>query len=251
MDQPILVVENVTKRFGGIAALKGVSFEVKRGEFMGVIGPNGAGKTTLFNVVSGWIKPDSGKVVFNAQEITGRRPSAVVRLGLVRTFQLVKPFLNLSALDNVVLAALSATGREHGKLQPEDMALNALRSVGLEDRAHIAASQLTHGELKRLGVAQGLVLNPTLLLLDEPFGGLSGEEISVVSKVLLERSSRGLSFVVIEHRVRELMRLVNRVVALDQGSVIKVGTPEEVVDDDRVLEAFLGRGTGVAGSKGN
>ncbi len=250
MDQ-LLVVKDLKKRFGGILALNGVSFEINAGEFVGIIGPNGAGKTTLFNTVSGSLKPDSGKVVFRGVDITGMRPSAIVRLGLARTFQLVKPFLNLSVLENVALAALSRRRREQDGLSPEAAALEALRIVGLEARADSPASQLTHGELKRLGVAQGLVLDPFLLLLDEPFGGLSAEEISIVSEALRERSSRGVSFVIIEHRVRELMKLVSRVIALDQGSVIKVGTPDEVVNDERVLEAFLGRSSGIARSKGN
>jgi branched-chain amino acid transport system ATP-binding protein len=247
----LLIVKDLKKRFGGISALNGVSFEINTGEFVGIIGPNGAGKTTFFNTVSGSLKPDSGKVIFRGVDITGMRPSAIVRLGLARTFQLVKPFLNLSVLENVALAALSRRRREHDGLSPEAAALEVLRIVGLEARADNLASKLTHGELKRLGVAQGLVLDPLLLLLDEPFGGLSAEEISIVSEALRERSSLGVSFVIIEHRVRELMKLVSRVIALDQGSVIKVGTPDEVVNDERVLEAFLGRSSGIARSKGN
>jgi len=238
------------KRFGGITALNGVSFSVKQNEFVGIIGPNGAGKTTLFSTIVGALKPDAGRIVFRGKDITGMRPSATVHLGLARTFQIVRPFLNLTVLENVLLSAISRRVSRGGS-RPEDRAHVALKRVGLDAREPVLASKLTHGELKRLGIAQAIALEPVLLLLDEPFGGLSTEEIGIVSGALVELSRAGTSFVIIEHRVREMMRIVNRVIALDQGSVLTAGTPEEVVNDKRVIEAFLGGGANFARSKTN
>jgi branched-chain amino acid transport system ATP-binding protein len=250
-EQPeLLKVENVMKRFGGITALNGVSFSVKQNEFVGIIGPNGAGKTTLFSTIVGALKPDAGRIVFRGKDITGMRPSATVHLGLARTFQIVRPFLNLTVLENVLLSAISRRVSRGGS-RPEDRAHVALKRVGLDAREPVLASKLTHGELKRLGIAQAIALEPVLLLLDEPFGGLSTEEIGIVSGALVELSRAGTSFVIIEHRVREMMRIVNRVIALDQGSVLTAGTPEEVVNDKRVIEAFLGGGANFARSKTN
>jgi branched-chain amino acid transport system ATP-binding protein len=246
----VLKAVGLTKRFGGILALNNVDLEIGSKEYVGIIGPNGAGKTTLFNVLSGHLRPDSGKVTFRGVNITGSKPHVVAKMGLARTFQLVKPFLNLTVLENVVLPILS-TNKPHAKHMVEDAALEVLGMVGLEGRCQVAASKLTHGELKRLGVAQALALNPTLVLLDEPFGGLSASEIEVVSHALKQWSSQGTSYVIIEHRVRELMKLVNRVVALDQGTVIKVGAPEEVISDQKVINAFLGSGSHVLRSKEN
>ena len=238
------------KRFGGITALNGVSFSVRQNEFVGIIGPNGAGKTTLFSTIVGALKPDAGRIVFRGKDITGMRPSATVHLGLARTFQIVRPFLNLTVLENVLLSAISRRVSRGGS-RPEDRAHVALKRVGLDAREPVLASKLTHGELKRLGIAQAIALEPVLLLLDEPFGGLSTEEIGIVSGALVELSRAGTSFVIIEHRVREMMRIVNRVIALDQGSVLTAGTPEEVVNDKRVIEAFLGGGANFARSKTN
>jgi len=250
-EQPeLLKVENVMKRFGGITALNGVSFSVRQNEFVGIIGPNGAGKTTLFSTIVGALKPDAGRIVFRGKDITGMRPSATVHLGLARTFQIVRPFLNLTVLENVLLSAISRRVSRGGS-RPEDRAHVALKRVGLDAREPVLASKLTHGELKRLGIAQAIALEPVLLLLDEPFGGLSTEEIGIVSGALVELSRAGTSFVIIEHRVREMMRIVNRVIALDQGSVLTAGTPEEVVNDKRVIEAFLGGGANFARSKTN
>lgn len=246
--QELLKVEGVVKRFGGITALNGVSFGVGKNEFVGIIGPNGAGKTTLFGTIVGALKPDAGRIVFRGRDITGMRPSATVHLGLARTFQIVRPFLNLTVQENVLLSAISRRASRRDA-RPEDRALGALKKVGLDARAGLHASKLTHGELKRLGIAQAIALDPVLLLLDEPFGGLSAEEIGIVSGALAELSRSGTSFVIIEHRVREMMKLVNRVIALDQGSVLTTGTPEEVVNDKRVIEAFLGGGANFARSK--
>ncbi|PSO05882.1 hypothetical protein B9Q13_00385 [Candidatus Marsarchaeota G2 archaeon ECH_B_SAG-G16] len=246
MSEELLVVDSLTKRFGGLVAVNCVSFKIGDNEIVGLIGPNGAGKTTLFNLITGFLKPDQGKVIFCNKDITGKSPAYISKLGLARTFQIVRPFLNLKVFENVLLAAMFSWKREKN---PQDVVEGVLRQLGLEHKADVKATQLTHGELKRLGVAQAIALKPRLLLLDEPFGGLSLKEIEIVSEAIKWLQKSGTSILIVEHRVRELMKLVGRVIALDQGYVIASGKPEEVVNEKRVIEAFLGRGIDFASGR--
>ncbi len=237
----LLVARDLTKRFGGLTALAGVSLEVARGEVLGVIGPNGAGKTTLFNVLSGFLRPDAGRVFLAGQEITGLPPHAVADRGMVRTFQLVRPFVGLTVLENVVVAATAPrTRRLHPRRSPQQKAWEVLARVGLEHRAGDPVENLPFGELKRLEIARALAAEPDLLLLDEPFSGLGPGETAPLVELLLQMAHSGVTLVVVEHKLRELMQLVQRVIVLDFGRVIATGSPAEVARDPAVIRAYLG-----------
>jgi branched-chain amino acid transport system ATP-binding protein len=237
----ILVARDLHKRFGGLVALAGVSLEVEQGEILGVIGPNGAGKTTLFHVLSGFLPPDGGKVLFRGQDITGLPSYAVAQLGLVRTFQLVRPFAGLTVLENVVVACTSPRSRRLSRGRSlQDRAWELLLQVGLAHRAAELVDHLPFGELKRLEIARALALSPDVLLLDEPFSGLSAAETGSLLELVRTLSQSGATLVVVEHKLRELMQLVRRVVVLDLGRVIATGTPEEVARNPAVVRAYLG-----------
>ena len=233
----LLVVNGLTKRFRGVTALDGVNLEVEAGEAVGIMGPNGAGKTTLYNVVSGFAAADAGSVRLRGEEIAGLSPNRVVAKGLARTFQVPRPFRRLSVaahLEVVRPAGGAAAGR--GRAAAETV----LGLVGLGDKANETAGTLSQGELKRLEVARALAARPSLLLLDEPFAGLGPAEIPGLSALLRRLQGEGMTLLIIEHKLRELMALVQRVVVLDYGSVIAQGPPEGVIRDPRVLAAYLG-----------
>lgn len=231
----ILRAENLTKRFGGIVAVNNVSMSVERGEIVGIIGPNGAGKTTLFSLISGMEKPDSGRIYLNGEEVTGMKPYHLSRKGLVRTFQIVRPFRSLSVYQNVMApTTVRRTKPDMGMVE------NMLKTLGLYEKRDQPTSVLTHGELKKLEVARGLAASPEILLLDEPFGGLTVNEIEQVSTVLKEFIEQRGSLVVIEHRLRELMKIVERVIVMDQGKVIFEGVPGDVPKSEEVVKAYLG-----------
>ncbi len=226
----MLRVDAVTKKFGELVALKGVSIEIDKGEKVGIIGPNGAGKTTLFNVISGFIKPDGGKVVFNGENVVGMKPSEIARRGLVRTFQIARVFKNMSVEENI-LAVDSCN---------ED-SLMILKDFGLWDKRDWLACNLSHGELRKLSIAMALATNPRVLLLDEPFSGLSPAEAKSLADMIHSISEDGFTLVVIEHKLKELFNVSERVVVLNSGSVIFDGEPEEVLRDERVVQAYLGK----------
>ncbi|MHA2602625.1 MAG: ABC transporter ATP-binding protein [Candidatus Thorarchaeota archaeon SMTZ1-83] len=239
----ILEVKNLTKKFGGLTAVNDVNFEIKRGEMLGLIGPNGAGKTTLFHLVTGFEKPNSGSIRFNGMSITGKRPHRIVNLGIARTFQLVKSFRYLSLLDNIAVACLSPRGRRaFASWDIDEAASTILASVGLVDKARMPPVILPHGDLRRLEIGKALGTNPELLLLDEPFSGLSYEEKEGITKLIRRLNDEGVTIFVTGHVLRELMTLVPRVVAMHQGRLIAEGPPEEVANNKIVLEAYLGRG---------
>lgn len=233
----ILVVENVWKRFGGIVALAGVSIEVREGERLAIIGPNGSGKTTLFNIITGYVKPDRGRVSFDGQDITGKKPHQIARLGIARTFQIVKPFANLTVEENVVVAALS---RNRSVEEARRHALHVLELVGLYDKRNVRAAMLNLAEKKRLELAKALALNPRLLLLDEVAAGLRPSEIKELKKLLYKINSEGVTIVMVEHVLRAVSGFAERVVVLHHGSKLAEGRPEDIARDPRVVDAYLG-----------
>jgi branched-chain amino acid transport system ATP-binding protein len=235
----ILRTEGLTKRFGGIVAVNEVTIAVRKGEMMGVIGPNGAGKTTLFSLISGMEKPDEGRVLFEGRDVTGLKPYHLNKLGLVRTFQIVRPFKSLTVLQNLLVpGTVKDRGLNNDRLD------ELLKSLGLADKKNLRTTYLTHGEMKKLEVARALASNPKLLLLDEPFGGLTYSEIEEVYNTLTTFRKDGLTIVIIEHRLRELMRMVERIAVMDQGRIIFDGVPADVPKSEQVVKAYLGTSGG-------
>jgi branched-chain amino acid transport system ATP-binding protein len=235
----ILRTEGLTKRFGGIVAVNEVTIAVRKGEMMGIIGPNGAGKTTLFSLISGMEKPDEGRVFFEGRDVTGLKPYHLNKLGLVRTFQIVRPFKSLTVLQNLLVpGTVMDRGLNNDRLD------ELLKSLGLADKKNLRTTYLTHGEMKKLEVARALASNPKLLLLDEPFGGLTYSEIEEVYNTLTTFRKDGLTIVIIEHRLRELMRMVERIAVMDQGRIIFDGVPADVPKSEQVVKAYLGTSGG-------
>ncbi|HTX52089.1 MAG TPA: ABC transporter ATP-binding protein [Candidatus Baltobacteraceae bacterium] len=241
-DSPVLRVEGITKRFGGLTALEGVRFSVEAGEVVGLIGPNGAGKTTLFNVISGIEPPSAGRVVFRGEPISGLAPHLIARRGLARTFQIVRPFPGLTVLENLAVGGLTDRVFDfRGELAEARLRARAVaHEVGLHGWLEREASTLPHGSLKRLEIGRAMLMRPTLLLLDEPFAGLGGHEIEEVSDVIAGLAARGITLIIIEHKLRALMRLVGRAVVLNFGKLIAEGAPREVAASPIVREAYLG-----------
>lgn len=242
----ILEVKNVKKRFGGIEALKGVSLTLSRGEILGLIGPNGAGKTTLFNCIAGVYHPDEGEILLKNQRIDKLSSNRVAELGIARTFQIVRPFKTLSVIDNVLVALglKNYIGYKNLFKKPGagdfEKALELLKAVGLDSKRDEISENLSLGELRRLEVARALALNPEIILLDEPYAGLRKHEEGRISEMIRELHKRGLSIIIVEHRVRLLMELVERVVVLDMGELIAEGSPDKVKSNPRVIKAYLG-----------
>jgi len=247
MENKILLkVDGVSKNFGGVAAIVRVSFELREGELLGVIGPNGSGKTTLVNLLTGFVKPDSGKVIYRGSEITGKAPYKIAELGIVRTFQMVKPFYQLSAFKNLIIPLYSPRvkklrGGQYG--DRDDVAIDLLEDVGFERDSFVPykiASSLPHGYLKRLELARCLALRPDLLILDELFSGMSMSEVASTLPIIERLNGEGLAIIMVEHRLKELFRIAHRVMALNFGSKIADGTAREVMENDAVKSAYLG-----------
>jgi ABC-type branched-subunit amino acid transport system ATPase component len=245
-NRTLLKVDGVSKNFGGVAAIVKVSFELREGELLGVIGPNGSGKTTLVNLLTGFVKPDSGKVIYRGSEITGKAPYKIAELGIVRTFQMVKPFYQLSAFKNLIIPLYSPRvkklrGGQYG--DRDDVAIDLLEDVGFERDSFVPykiASSLPHGYLKRLELARCLALRPDLLILDELFSGMSMSEVASTLPIIERLNSEGLAIIMVEHRLKELFRIAHRVMALNFGSKIADGTAREVMENDAVKSAYLG-----------
>jgi len=232
----LLEVRDVTKSFAGLHALRGVSLTVEKGEFLGIIGPNGAGKTTLFSIIAGQA-PTTGSIAFDGEDVTGRRSDRLARAGLVRTFQLMRPFESMTVLDNI---AVAAHAHQRHRADARAAAADIVARVGLEKWMHSPAGVLPTAGLKRLELARALALRPRLLLLDEVMAGLVPTERTPLMDLLRSLRPEGITVVFIEHIMAAVMALSDRVLVLHQGQVLAVGSPAEVTADKRVVDAYLG-----------
>ncbi len=235
----LLKVDGLTKRFGGVAAVNNVSFELKAGKVVGLIGPNGAGKTTLVNLVTGTHRASAGRMLFNGEDVTGQRPFESARRGLSRTFQIVQPFPRLSVLDNVAAGALFAGGAVSQK-QAREQAFEHLRFVGLEPQADRDAAALTLPSRKRLELAKSLAMKPKLLLLDEVNAGLNSAEIGAAIELIRRIAQAGITVLLIEHLMKVVFSLCEELLVLHHGELIASGDPQSVAADPKVIEAYLG-----------
>jgi len=242
----LLKVSKISKYFGGVRAVNDFSFELMQGELLGFIGPNGSGKTTVVNLITGFVKPTGGEVLYRGQDITGWPPYKIVRLGIARTFQMVRPFYQLPAFKNMIIPLYSprVKGIAGGKYGDRDaMALDLLEEVGFERDSFVAykiASVLPQGYLKRLELAKGIALQPDLLILDELFSGLSLAEVASIVPIIEKLRHGGMTIIMIEHRLKELFRIADRVIVLNFGEKIADGLSKEVMESEEVKKAYLG-----------
>ena len=244
---PLLEVGGLFKNFGGVQAICDLTFEVSRGELLGIIGPNGSGKTTAVNLITGFVKPSSGRILFKGQEITGQSAHRIVRLGIARTFQMVKPFYQLPAYKNMIIPLYSPrvkklTGGKYG--DRDAVALDLLEEVGFERDARVAykvASVLPQGYLKRLELAKAIALQPDLVILDELFSGLCLAEVAGILPIIEKLRLEGKTIIMIEHRLKELFRIADRVIVLNYGQKIADGPAAVVMESAAVKNAYLGR----------
>ncbi|UCG06064.1 MAG: ABC transporter ATP-binding protein [Desulfobacterales bacterium] len=243
---PLLRIFGLSKNFGGVQAINDLSMELVEGELLGLIGPNGSGKTTAVNLITGFVKPTEGEITFRDRDITGWAPYKIVRLGIARTFQMVKPFYQLPAYKNMIIPLYSPrvkqmTGGKYGDRDAK--ALDLLEEVGFERDAFVAykaASALPQGYLKRLELAKAIALNPDLMILDELFSGLSLAEVASIVPIIEKLRQEGKTIIMIEHRLKELFRIADRIVVLNFGEKIAEGTSDEVMESDAVKKAYLG-----------
>jgi len=245
----LLKVSNLTKSFGGVMAVSDVSFELKEGELLGIIGPNGSGKTTLVNLITGFVKPNSGRIEFKGKKITGLAPYKIVGLGIARTFQMVRPFYQLPAFKNMIIPLYSPrvkklAGGQYG--DRDAVALDLLEEVGFERDARVSykkAGALPQGYLKRLELAKSMALRPELVILDELFSGLSLAEVASIVPIIEKLRFQGKTIIMIEHRLKELFRIADRIMVLNYGQNIAEGAGSDVMEDKAVKNAYLGSET--------
>lgn len=242
----LLEVTNVTKSFGGVKAVESVSVTVKENTLLGIIGPNGSGKTTFANIITGFVRPDSGSVTFKGKEIVGSPPYRIANLGIGRAFQMVKPFFHLPAFKNIIVPLASPRVRASttgGFGDKDAVALDVLEEVGFERDSSVpykSASVLPHGYLKRLELARLIALNSELLILDELFSGLSIAEVTSIIPIIEKLLQEGKTIIMIEHRLKELFRIAGNIIVLNFGRKIKEGPPKEILEDEEVKKAYLG-----------
>jgi branched-chain amino acid transport system ATP-binding protein len=245
-DEVILKVQNLTKHFGGVVAVENVSFELRRGEFLGIIGPNGSGKTTLINLITGFVKPTSGQVIYQDRNITGKPPYRIATYGISRSFQMVRAFHKLPAFKNLIVPLYSPRvkklgGGKYG--ERDDIAINLLDDLGFERDSFVpykVAGSLPHGYLKRLDLARCIALRPELLILDELFSGMAMSEVAATLPMIEKFNREGLTIMMVEHRLKELFRVTNRVLVMNFGRKIADGHPKEAMAGEEVQKAYLG-----------
>ena len=233
----LLEVKNVTKKFSGLVAVNEVSLSVDEGQIVGVIGPNGAGKTTLFNCIAGALPPTSGSILFNGQEVAGKKPYEICQLGITRTFQVVKPFASKSVLYNTMVGAFAQTQHLH---EAEHIALEVLDFLGLENKKDIVSKSLTLPERKKLELARALATKPKLLLLDEVMAGLRPSEVTEMLPIIRKINETGVTIVIVEHIMQAIMNLSEKIYVVNFGKKIAEGDPHDVVADEEVIKAYLG-----------
>ena len=250
----MLKIEGLEKRFGGLNAVSSLDININQGDIMGLIGPNGAGKTTVFNLITGYLKPTLGKVMLEDYDITGRSPHYIASKGIARTFQATNIFSEFTVLQNIVLAShlksrtgflrkvLHTPASRHNETEILEKSRAILELVGLDEFANATAQNLAHGHKRILGIAIALASEPKLLLLDEPLGGMNGEEVSETVRLIRKLWQENITILLIEHNMRAAMSLCKRIVVLNFGRKIVEGSPEEVKEDDRVIRAYLGSG---------
>jgi branched-chain amino acid transport system ATP-binding protein len=230
-------LKGVSRFFGGLAALTDVSFAVRKGEILGLIGPNGAGKTTLFNVVNGFYSPSRGDVFFRQKKISGLKPHQICKLGIARTFQVVKPLQRMSVFDNVIASAFL---REKRRALAEELAIETIKFTGLYDDRALLSKGLPLGKRKKLEIARALATQPDLLLLDESFAGLNPTELEESIEIIRKIKAKGITIMIIEHHMKVIMAISDRIVVLNYGEKIAEGTPYEIGQNPLVVEAYLG-----------
>jgi branched-chain amino acid transport system ATP-binding protein len=250
----MLKIEGLEKRFGGLSAVSSLDISINQGDIMGLIGPNGAGKTTVFNLITGYLKPTMGNVILEGKDITGRSPHYIASKGITRTFQATNIFSEFTVLQNIVLAShlkagtgflrkiLHTPASRHREKEVLKKSRAILELVGLDDFEDVTAQNLAHGHKRILGIAIALASEPKLLLLDEPLGGMNGEEVSETVKLIHKLWQENITILLIEHNMRAAMSLCKRIVVLNFGRKIVEGSPEEIKEDDRVIRAYLGSG---------
>ena len=233
----LVEIRDVSKNFGGLAALTHVSFFLKQGEILGLIGPNGAGKTTLFNVVNGFYPPSRGEVFYKSEKISDLKPHQICKLGIARTFQVVRPLQRMTALDNVIASAFL---RAKKKSEAEGIALETMRFTGLYEDRHLVSKGLPLGKRKKLEITRALATRPEMLLLDESFAGLNPSEQNELIEIIRKVRANGITIMVIEHHMKVIMSISDRIVVLNYGEKIAEGTPKEIGNNPLVIQAYLG-----------
>lgn len=236
----MLETREISKHFGGLIAVNGISVSINQNECVGLIGPNGAGKTTFFNLLTGFLRPSSGRIDFKGEDITKIKPYDRAKKGLARTFQIVQPFPKLTVMEHVLLGLLMSR-HKRGKEMRIIEAEKIITAVQLLDKSEIQAQFLSHGELRRLEIARALAVDPSMLLLDEPFGGLSQQEIEPIKELINQLHAKGVTILIIEHVLKIVMNLCQRIIVLNEGRILAQGTPREIADNQVVIEAYLGK----------